>query len=45
MKKGRLFIVLILALGIMLGLVFGLWCCDKQHEKVYRVYEWTQEEK
>lgn len=39
MEKRRLFIVLVLVLGIMFGLVFGFWLCDKEHEKVYKVYE------
>lgn len=41
----RLLILGVIILSIVLGLVFGLWFCDKQYEKVYRVYEWTQEEK
>lgn len=43
MKTRRLLILGIVVLSIVLGLVFGFWFCDKQHEKVYRIYEFSLE--
>ncbi len=41
MKTRRLLILGIVALSIVLGLVFGFWFCDQEHEKLYRVYEFS----
>jgi len=43
MKTRRLLILGIVALSIVFGLVLGLWSCDKQHEKIYRIYEFSLE--
>jgi uncharacterized protein YneF (UPF0154 family) len=37
--------VLLVIIGIMIGIAIGFWFCDKNSIKVYRVHEWTQEEK
>jgi len=43
MKMRRILILGVLVLIIALGLVFGLWFCDRQHEKLYRIYEFSLE--
>jgi len=41
MKTRGILILGILVLIIALGLIFGLWFCNQEHAKIYRVHEFS----